>query len=69
VRNFLILSILWQVATLFPVVELINKLKKEESKIEREQIVGAWEQTVLGFYVISNAGIIIFLSFVAGYFL
>jgi len=67
IHDFLKFSIVWQVITLYPLFRIIRKLKNESRKIERENLFGVWEQTTLGFYLLSNTGILLFLAFVAGY--
>ncbi len=68
IQDFLTFSVVWQLITLYPLLRIIRKLKIESRKIERENVFGVWEQTTLGFYVLSNIGIVMFLCFVAGYF-
>lgn len=59
------IAIIWHIITLLPLIQIIIKLKREARKIEREMSFGSWEQAVFGFYVISNLGIMAFLSVMA----
>jgi hypothetical protein len=67
IQDFLTFSVVWQLITLYPLLRIIRKLKIESRKIERENVFGVWEQTTLGFYVLSNIGIVMFMCFAAGY--
>ena len=69
--RYVTIALIFNALTFFPFPTIFKKLKMEETKSEmmdepnsdsRSNNLDMWERTCIGFYVVANAGMAIFLS-------